>query len=732
MKAPKIRPDSRSQALSRQLRSGASWLGGFLLVLNSASGQVVSVSISDPVAGDTVSGVITVSGASSGLMNGRVAISVDGGPWRLAQGRDSWSFDWDTGPLGQGPHTLVARARECFTCTPAFDSVTVTVDGAGSGLQEFTYFSSVDGTPMDSKLWLPAGFDPNGPPVPIVCHLHGGGGLGSISGAMAAELDARGWIGIAPDGREWGLAQLGCDWSNSSAYVNNPDPNVGPGEQDIFDAIEWIAALYPVDRDRIYLTGFSMGGRGTYAIGLKNPDYFAAIAPMGAPTDMFEVHVRRPQNEECKNGMVGGVPGSTPRVDTMVKVTSGRFLLENAFNIPVHHAHGLNDTVASNTTSESEYLHGWHVTTDASFDACHGTSTFCFGHTPTLTELHANEPDGYDWAYLFTPVGHFSDNRWLSGTPAQAGLFGTADPLNPGDLLGVYDFFERRTLVHSPEKIVFKTYEDEHRRAFWAELLTSAPWSAEPAAVRVTRDAAANALHAEVARAGEIGFDLDRAGLALTAQSPLSVVLAPLADSAYDPALDVTAESSTPRVRLEVGPDVVGATAVLDGLVLAPDMVSVSSGDVAIGPVDLQASTRILDVYAVEAFCTSTPNTTGLGARLRSSGTTSIGRNDFVLSVDQAIPNGAGLFFYGFAEADAPLGDGRLCIGGTLQRAPAPTFFDGTGSGTWDVDLAAPPASSGPNAITAGATVRFQLWYRDVGSPAGSNASNALRARFLP
>jgi len=37
---------------------------------------------------------------------------------------------------------------------------------------------------------------------------------------------------------------------------------------------------YPIDTNRIYLTGFSMGGFGSWAWGLENPDLFAAIAPM--------------------------------------------------------------------------------------------------------------------------------------------------------------------------------------------------------------------------------------------------------------------------------------------------------------------------------------------------------------------------------------------------------------------------------------------------------------------
>ena len=40
-----------------------------------------------------------------------------------------------------------------------------------------------------------------------------------------------------------------------------------------------IAGLESVDMDRIYITGFSMGGRGTYTLTQFAPEYFAAAAP---------------------------------------------------------------------------------------------------------------------------------------------------------------------------------------------------------------------------------------------------------------------------------------------------------------------------------------------------------------------------------------------------------------------------------------------------------------------
>ena len=46
--------------------------------------------------------------------------------------------------------------------------------------------------------------------------------------------------------------------------------------------IEDALALYPVDRRRIYLTGYSMGGIGTWDMGIRHPGLFAAAAPIAS------------------------------------------------------------------------------------------------------------------------------------------------------------------------------------------------------------------------------------------------------------------------------------------------------------------------------------------------------------------------------------------------------------------------------------------------------------------
>lgn len=48
----------------------------------------------------------------------------------------------------------------------------------------------------------------------------------------------------------------------------------------LFSLIEQIVESYKVDKDRIYLTGLSMGGAATWDLAMLFPEYFAAIAPV--------------------------------------------------------------------------------------------------------------------------------------------------------------------------------------------------------------------------------------------------------------------------------------------------------------------------------------------------------------------------------------------------------------------------------------------------------------------
>jgi len=69
----------------------------------------------------------------------------------------------------------------------------------------------------------------------------------------------------------------------------------GIGEVDILKGISEVKRLFSVDPDRVYIMGHSMGGAGSYTVGLHYPDHFGGIMALDpamglhiweAPVDM--------------------------------------------------------------------------------------------------------------------------------------------------------------------------------------------------------------------------------------------------------------------------------------------------------------------------------------------------------------------------------------------------------------------------------------------------------------
>ena len=58
--------------------------------------------------------------------------------------------------------------------------------------------------------------------------------------------------------------------------------------EQLIQLVEHVGNRLSIDRDRIYLTGYSMGGSGTWATACHDPDRFAAIAPISGGGDVEE------------------------------------------------------------------------------------------------------------------------------------------------------------------------------------------------------------------------------------------------------------------------------------------------------------------------------------------------------------------------------------------------------------------------------------------------------------
>jgi hypothetical protein len=131
-------------------------------------------------------------------------------------------------------------------------------DNPGSLLPLVFEWVSRDGKPVSSKYWikLPAGFPGKGRAFPLVINLHGSGWIGHKISYVHGDKPAGPFIEVTPilEGGAWEIDFL-------NAYMDR------------------LCAAFPVDRDRVYLQGHSLGAIATWEWALNNPERFAAISP---------------------------------------------------------------------------------------------------------------------------------------------------------------------------------------------------------------------------------------------------------------------------------------------------------------------------------------------------------------------------------------------------------------------------------------------------------------------
>ena len=118
----------------------------------------------------------------------------------------------------------------------------------------------------DYLLYLPKDYGKEaGKKWPLMFFLHGSG----ESGDDIEKVKAHGPPKLIAAGKEFPFI-----------VVSPQSPGGGWNVEVLNGLLDDILKTYTVDTDRIYLTGLSMGGYGTWAWALDSPKRFAAIAPI--------------------------------------------------------------------------------------------------------------------------------------------------------------------------------------------------------------------------------------------------------------------------------------------------------------------------------------------------------------------------------------------------------------------------------------------------------------------
>jgi len=164
------------------------------------------------------------------------------------------------------------------------------------GDQQRHYWFSAAGKELPYRLYVPQTYDPAAG-APLVVALHGFGGnqdyFFRAVKALPSLLERYGFVFVAPMGLAtdgWYGAPLSIPGNAPRSSGAAAPPQLRTPEEeaayrslseaDVMNVLDLVRKEYRIDPNRIYLMGHSMGGFGTWWLGQKHADTWAAIAPM--------------------------------------------------------------------------------------------------------------------------------------------------------------------------------------------------------------------------------------------------------------------------------------------------------------------------------------------------------------------------------------------------------------------------------------------------------------------
>jgi predicted peptidase len=137
-----------------------------------------------------------------------------------------------------------------------------------------TTFEFDGGATVRYAISLPAGYvNAAADPRPLVVALHPGGSYAYYGSEFMRSI-------VEPGLRAWGAVMVAPDVPDGSWATAR-------SARAVLALVEQVAAQHAIDRSRVLVTGFSMGGRGTWYMAARHPEVFTgAIAMAGSPGRM--------------------------------------------------------------------------------------------------------------------------------------------------------------------------------------------------------------------------------------------------------------------------------------------------------------------------------------------------------------------------------------------------------------------------------------------------------------
>lgn len=284
---------------------------------------------------------------------------------------------------------------------------------------------SITGTGYMERIQVmtPCGYDPSGPPVPLIVAWNGWGlSAKSFFNGMSDipdEANARGWMVVAVTG----LDDKGFGSPNS--------------QQNVEAALEWVVQNYNVDTTRIYGVGWSAGGGAIAAFAARHLDptkpMFAAVATNAGSYDLVDTYWNdstpgHTTQQIMEHPALFGGPPVPPTLwnylraesedhDTQLLVAhEATSQMRNLLRLPILHVYSTDDPITYLIDQNQVF---------ASYLAAKGANI--------TTQTFSGLPDPHDWSLL----------------PGKSTL----------------DFFQQYTL--DPDPAAYEINADREARYYW-------------------------------------------------------------------------------------------------------------------------------------------------------------------------------------------------------------------------------------------------------------------------
>ena len=179
---------------------------------------------------------------------------------------------------------------------------------------------------------------------------------------------------------------------------------LGAGEVDVLDVLAEMKRLYPIDEDRVYLYGYSMGGMGVYSVAGHNPGPWAAAV----------VHAGRADSPLLR--ATQGINALAEYKQFLIRTDQPIDLVENFINIPLRIYHGKDDSIVNYTEAERMVKSLKAIGCDAELTLLEGT------HWAGLETMAAGAEQ--DWLLKQVRKTASEKYRFKTFTPRGVGALG--------------------------------------------------------------------------------------------------------------------------------------------------------------------------------------------------------------------------------------------------------------------------------------------------------------------